>query len=135
MRPKVAAQWCDLGAQLISDDKLKIIEYDEGKHAEACCSRMFQVWLQVDVTASWVKLVKALRKPSVAHNPLADEIEVRFTGIVLCLAMQSSTFGYAYRTRDESILLFFSPIFLSSNSFFTYLFCSIFCLSTIYFAP
>ena len=98
VRPKVAAQWRDLGAQLISDDKLKIIEYDEGKHAEACCSRMFQVWLQVDVTASWVKLVKALRKPSVAHNALADEIEVRFTGIVLCLTMQSSTFGYAYRT-------------------------------------
>jgi len=32
------------------------------------------------------------------------------------------------RIRDKSILLFFSPIFLSSNSFF-YLLCSIFCSS------
>jgi len=30
-------------------------------------------------------------------------------------------------TRDESILLFFPPIFLSSNSGFADLFCSIFC--------
>ena len=29
--------------------------------------------------------------------------------------------------RDESVLLFFSPIFLSSNSFLFYLLCSIFC--------
>ena len=98
MRPKVAAQWRDLGAQLISDDRLNIIERDEGKHVEDCCSQMFRVWLRVDVTASWVKLVKALREPSVAHNALADEIEVKFTGIVLCLTIQSSTFGYAYRT-------------------------------------
>ena len=30
-------------------------------------------------------------------------------------------------TRDQLILLFFLPIFLSSNSFFSYLLCSIFC--------
>ena len=31
-------------------------------------------------------------------------------------------------SRDEPILLFFSPIFLSGNSFFPSLLCSIFCL-------
>ena len=36
--------------------------------------------------------------------------------------------------RDESILLSFSPIFLSSNSFLIYLLCSIFCSTPTKFA-
>ena len=36
--------------------------------------------------------------------------------------------------RAEPILLFFPPIFLSSNSFVSYLFCSIFCSVSSYFS-
>ena len=78
VREKVAAKWWDLGTQLISDEKLLIIECDQGKHVEACCSQMFKVWLEVDVSASWAKLVRALREPSVAQNALADEVEMKF---------------------------------------------------------
>ena len=78
VREKVAAKWWDLGTQLISDEKLSIVECDEGKHVEACCSQMFRVWLQVDDSASWAKLVRALREPSVAQNTLADEVEMKF---------------------------------------------------------
>ena len=42
--------------------------------------------------------------------------------VIICLA-----------NRPEPILLFFPPIFLSSNSFFSYLFCSIFCSLFSYF--
>ena len=48
--------------------------------------------------------------------------------------------GYIYSlgiwllTRDAPILLFFSPIFLSGNSFFSNLLCSIFCSKFQHFA-
>ena len=47
---------------------------------------------------------------------------------------QHEMLQYAYSSRDGLILLFFLPIFLSSNSFIFYLFCSIFCSKLFYFA-
>ena len=50
---------------------------------------MFILWLKTDNTASWEKLVNALKSPSVGLTVLADKIERKFvTGmcmlIVLC---------------------------------------------------
>ena len=39
-----------------------------------------------------------------------------------------------FALKPETILLFFASIFLSSNSFFSYLFCSIFCSLSSYFS-
>jgi len=52
-----------------------------------------------------------------------------------CLAATSISVKYKHQiNRAEPILLFFPPIILSSNSFFSYIFCSIFCSLSSYFS-
>ena len=74
IRNEVAVQWYDLGVQLLLDTNvLNIIRQDHLANTEACCNELFNRWLQVDRTASWNKLIEALR--NIGKNQLADRIE------------------------------------------------------------
>ena len=79
VRPDVAPLWYDLGVELLHTDQLKkldIIRCDYYGLTETCCTEMFKYWLQVDVDASWQKLLKALRH--IRHDTLADKIKNEF---------------------------------------------------------
>ena len=75
IRNDVATDWDDLGVQLLPNDlqgQLNIIRCNNPTDAIRCTTLMFQYWLQVDTTASWNKLIEALRKINKIH--LADTI-------------------------------------------------------------
>ena len=58
----VASHWLNLGIELDSQvDKLLIIKRDHLGDFKKCCTAMFKHWLDVDNTASWDKLIAALR--------------------------------------------------------------------------
>ena len=70
VRSEVAAKWHDLGVQLLSDKyvrQLEIIRENNPTEVEARCTAMFEYWLQVETTANWSKLIKALREIN-QHN-------------------------------------------------------------------
>ena len=74
IRNEVAVQWYDLGVQLLLDTNvLNIIRQDHSTNTETCCNEMFNRWLQADRTASWNKLIEALR--NIENNQLADRID------------------------------------------------------------
>ena len=52
--------------------QLDIIGSDSAANATKCTTKMFEYWLQVDTTASWNKLIEALRKINKFY--LADTI-------------------------------------------------------------
>ena len=65
IRNGVASDWHSLGVQLIPDDLqgyLNIIKINNPTDAIQCTTEMFNYWLQVDTTASWNKLIEALKK-------------------------------------------------------------------------
>ena len=75
IRDGVATDWHNLGVQLIPDHlqrQLGIIRADNPGDAKECCTIMFEYWLQVDTTASWNKLIEALRK--INNLQLIDDI-------------------------------------------------------------
>ena len=75
IRDQVAIEWHDLGVQLLPDDlqvQLGIIGNNNPGNAKMCCTCMFEYWLQVDTTASWNKLIEALRR--INKNQLAERI-------------------------------------------------------------
>ena len=64
VRLNIASRWYDLGTQLLSSDqckKLDTIELDHRNNVEMCCTKMLVFWLEVDATATWDKLIKALQ--------------------------------------------------------------------------
>ena len=77
-RDQVATDWHDLGVQLIPDNlqvQLGIIRNNNPSDAKLCCTCMFEYWLEVDTTASWNKLIDALRK--INKIQLAEDIRKR----------------------------------------------------------
>ena len=75
IRDRVTVDWRDLGIQLLPDDlrfQLDIIKSNYPADTKSCCTAMFEYWLQVDTTASWCKLIGALRKINKFH--LAETI-------------------------------------------------------------
>ena len=76
IRDKVATDWYYLGEQLgIPHEQLNIIKKDNNSDIKMCCTYTFQYWLQVDTTANWNKLIKALE--DIKHNALAESIKVK----------------------------------------------------------
>ena len=60
--PAYGANWKSIGLHLgIQSGSLQIIEHDNHHKALNCCNAMFTEWLDVDGSASWGKLKKALR--------------------------------------------------------------------------
>ena len=75
MRDTVAPRWFDLGVQLLSSrqsKKLDTIKKDNPGDTNMCCTEMFNHWLNVDIEASWNKLIAALEQ--IGHNALGEFI-------------------------------------------------------------
>lgn len=73
IRDQVAVSWYDLGIQLSLDvAELNIIKINHPTDAKECSTKMFNHWLQVDTTASWIKLIEALRR--INKNQIAEII-------------------------------------------------------------
>ena len=73
--PSVCPKWKNLAILL----RLEMITMDmiEANHRSVrdCCLEMFDVWLRQDDTASWSKLVAALRHPAMSEESLAACLE------------------------------------------------------------
>ena len=77
VRDQVAVDWYGLGVQLSLDvNQLDIIKTNHSTNVEACCSAMFKHWLEVDTTASWIKLIAVLKR--VKKYQLAESISKMF---------------------------------------------------------
>jgi len=86
---------------LLDADLISIIECNDSRDVERCCTNMFKLWLKTDTKASWENLVNALKSKSVGLIVLADEIERKFvTGmcmlIVLCTEVLYDIVYYIY---------------------------------------
>ena len=70
-------KWKDLGIQLLGSShsgKIDVIELNSPKNVEECCTKMFQCWLNVDPTATWNKLILALKE--IGLDCLSEKIKV-----------------------------------------------------------
>ena len=68
--PHYATQWKVIGTELgLSAGALGIIENDNMYKAVQCCNSMLEKWLEVDITASWEKIFKAIESPAVRCVP------------------------------------------------------------------
>lgn len=55
-----------MGKQLnLPNGELEIIEYDHSGSVRECCNKMLTKWLDIDVTASWEKLLIAINSHAV----------------------------------------------------------------------
>ena len=79
VRGSVGLKWHDLGIELLdsSDDveDLDKIEAEYKPDLDKCCTKMFQLWLKKQPTASWNQLIEALRQPDIELHTLATKIE------------------------------------------------------------
>ena len=76
VRDEIAPQWYDLGVQLLDDEQAEMLDVIQSNHCRdvgKCCTEMFKYWRKVDKTASWGKVITALKR--IHHNRLADIIE------------------------------------------------------------
>ena len=74
----VADKWEDLGVQLLRPDQektLDIIAADRSHGVVSCCKRVLKKWLDTTTDATWNELIRALRRPSVELDYLADQLE------------------------------------------------------------
>ena len=77
MKGSVSAKWHDLGIELLDPDveELDTIEAGCSSDVNKCCTKMFQLWLNKQPTASWNQLVEALKQPGISLGTLANKIE------------------------------------------------------------
>ena len=71
-------KWHDLGIELLDSDgveDLDKIEAENKSDIDKCCTKMFQLWLKKQPTASWNHLIVALRRPEIELHLLANKIE------------------------------------------------------------
>ena len=77
MIPSVATTWYELGAVLLDpkyQNALKSMEADtRNDSVTTSCRKMLEKWIDTDNSASWDKLIKALRV--VQLNNVANDIE------------------------------------------------------------
>ena len=75
--PNVDHKWYGLGVQLFDDKDLKVltsIEVDYRGDVDACCTKMFERWLEIVPNASWGQLIDGLKAPNVKLYKLAGEL-------------------------------------------------------------
>ena len=80
MVSSVAEKWRDLGVQLLQPDpekSLNIIAANHPHDVVRCCKCVFEKWLDIstDRGATWNKLIRALRSPSIQLVYLAGQLE------------------------------------------------------------
>ncbi|XP_065888590.1 protein NLRC5-like isoform X2 [Dysidea avara] len=72
--PQCGADWKVIGTLLgLPSEELKIIECDNHYKAASCCNAMLDMWLEVDPSASWEKLFKAIESPAVSSDQAPDK--------------------------------------------------------------
>ena len=74
----VADKWRDLGVQLLRPDQenmLDIIAADHPHDVVRCCKCVLKKWLDTATDATWNKLIRVLRSPSVQLDYLASQLE------------------------------------------------------------
>ena len=77
MKP-VGSKWYNLGIDLLEVDDTEALNTIQSEHstdANTCCTKMFQLWLRKQPTATWNQLIGSLRQPSIELNHLATRIE------------------------------------------------------------
>ena len=63
-----------IGALLgLPREELKIIEHENYHKAVPCCNAMLDKWLEVDLSASWMKLLEATESPAVSSDQAPDK--------------------------------------------------------------
>ena len=93
VRTGVGIKWYDLGIDLLDNDdveELTIIQSQNSDNINTCCTKMFQLWLSRQPTASWNQLIISLKKPHIGLNYLATNIEHMLsqptsTGTYVCM--------------------------------------------------
>ena len=76
MKGSVGAKWHDLGIELLDPDVEELDTIEAGcSDLNKCCTKMFQMWLKKQPTASWNQLIEALKQPGISLGTLADKIE------------------------------------------------------------
>ena len=74
--PSVCPKWKNLAILLrLEMSTVAMIEASYPGNVRGCCLEMFNEWLQQDDTASWSKLVAALRHPTMSEESLAACLE------------------------------------------------------------
>ena len=64
--PDYAAHWRIIGTLLgISKGRLDAIERTFPANATWCCNKMLDTWLEIDISATWRKLIEAIDSPAV----------------------------------------------------------------------
>lgn len=65
--PLCAPDWKEMGTKLnIPYGELRIIEADNPRSVKECFIKMLNKWLDIDCTASWEKLLTAIKSLAVA---------------------------------------------------------------------
>ena len=65
--PRYAADWKAIGTLLnLPTGELKAMEAGWPTNAKWCCNQMLEKWLEMDITASWRKLLTVIESPSVS---------------------------------------------------------------------
>ena len=78
VRGSVGSKWHDLGIELLDVDEVEDLDKIEAENKDdldKCCTKMFQLWLKKQPSASWNQLIVALREPDVELHALATKIE------------------------------------------------------------
>ena len=78
VRESVGLKWHDLGVELLSGDDVEELDTIEAEHPSdlsKCCTKMFNLWLRKQPSASWNQLIAALRQPDIELHTLATKIE------------------------------------------------------------
>ena len=78
VRGSVGMKWHDLGIELLDSNdvgELDTIEAEHPSDLNKCCTKMFNLWLKKQPTASWNQLIEALRQPGIELGTLASNIE------------------------------------------------------------
>ena len=78
VRGSVGTKWYDLGIELLDYyfvEELDTIEAEHPLDLNKCCTKMFQLWLKNQPTASWNQLIEALTQPGIELGTLASNCE------------------------------------------------------------
>ena len=77
----VATKWYEVGLELLDDSQAKQLDIIKANSPDVarCCRDMFKYWLDAHPTASWYKLVNALRATGIEENAVAAALESNFS--------------------------------------------------------
>ena len=78
MRGEIGKKWHDLGIELLDSNDIGELDTIDAQHSSdlnKCCTKMFDLWLKKQPTASWNQLIEALRQPCINLTTLAKKIE------------------------------------------------------------